>query len=536
MLDNPSLSLSAVVARLAALSPLAYEQQRVAEATALKVRVSVLDAEVALVREALVPKDDSDIADEDNEAVRAAVAEFNRRFYMVNDAGRAIVLQPGYDLALRRRYHDRLTTRDLQTLYMNERIQTGIDDKGRPVHRSVADVWLRHHDRRQFINGVTFDPSSTRERPGVLNLWEGYAVEPAPGDWSLMKAHIGQVICDGNALRMDYLLKWMARMFQHPDQRGEVAVVLKGVEGSGKGTLANALLKICGQHGLAINTPKHLVGNFNGHLRDAIFIFADEAFFAGDKASVGTLKSLITEPYLTVEAKFQNAVQQPNFLHVLMASNNEWVVPASLEARRFFVLEVPDSRVKDHAYFGKIQAQMDAGGYEAMLHELLQLDLAGFNVRDVPNTEGLQRQRSLSLPVPEAWWKDCLERGYVFRSKLGLEEHFGHWEEKVSTELLFASYMEFATARHERHPMSRETLGRLLVRMGCESRRFKDHPVGEHITDVPNPFGGTQRAARVVIHPRPMGYSLGTLTRARDEFIGETGLSVGWGEREDNEV
>ena len=148
--------------------------------------------------------------------------------------------------------------------------------------KGVADVWLRHADRRQFIHGVAFDPKN-KVGPGVLNLWEGYAIKPAPGDWSLMQSHIHTIICDGDPVRIDYLTGWMARMLQHPAEQGEVAVVMKGGEGTGKGTLAKALKHIIGHHALAIANGKHLVGSFNSHLRDVIFLFADEAFFAGDR-------------------------------------------------------------------------------------------------------------------------------------------------------------------------------------------------------------------------------------------------------------
>ena len=67
--------------------------------------------------------------------------------------------------------------------------------------------------------------------------------------------------------------------------------------------MANALKRIIGQHGLTISNSRHLVGNFNAHLRDCIFLFADEAFFAGDKQHVGVLNSLITDDTLTVEGK-----------------------------------------------------------------------------------------------------------------------------------------------------------------------------------------------------------------------------------------
>jgi hypothetical protein len=316
-------------------------------------------------------------------------------------------------------------------------------------------------------------------------------------------------------------------MVQHPAEPGEVAIVMRGDEGTGKGTLARAMMRILGQHAIAISNSKHLTGNFNAHLRDCVFLFADEAFFAGDRAHVGVLKSIITEPHLTIEGKYQNAVQTPNFLHLMMASNEEWVVPASLEARRFCVLEASNARKDDHAYFEALWAEMEAGGYEAMLHDLLRYNLAAFNVWRFPATEGLQQQKKLSLGTDMLWWRDVLHRGYVFRSRLGLEEFFGCWNEEIATELLFASYTEFADRKRERHPLSREDFGRFMVSLGAEAKRMSKAMIGEHIADV-QALRGTARKAEPVYHPRPPGYHLGTLEAAREAFTKNTKLTFDW--------
>ncbi|MFL5281561.1 MAG: primase-helicase family protein [Rhodopila sp.] len=301
---------------------------------------------------------------------------------------------------------------------------------------------------------------------------------------------------------------------------------MRGGEGTGKGTLAKVLRHIFGQHGMAISNSKHLTGNFNGHLRDCVFLFADEAFYAGDPSHVGVLKSIITEPHLTIEAKFANPVQMPNFLHLMMASNEEWVVPASLDARRFLVLEVSDTRANDHAYFSEIWAEMDAGGYEAMLHELLNIDLTRFNVRRVPVTDGLQQQKKLSLGTSEAWWCDVLHRGYVYKSKLGLDDFFGEWHGAMTTEVLHASYSEYAKSRNERHLMAREAFGKFMVRMGATPVRPRNAVIGEHI---PNPHEfGVPRRATLITRPRATGYALGTLAQARAAFTAKTGLAQVW--------
>lgn len=455
------------------------------------------------------------------------IRQFNQKYAIVNENGDVTIFQTAYDDVSKRERINRLSVQDFQTLYSNEKIQADRGKNGAPIYKSVAAVWLVHPLRRQYIDGVTFNPTTHKEIPGVLNLWKGYAVKPKAGDWSILRSHIRDIICDGAPERFEYLMGWMASLLQFPARQGEVAVVMRSGEGTGKGTLAKALLTVIGQHGLAISNAKHLVGNFNGHLRDAIFLFADEAFFAGDRAHIGVLKSIITEPYLTIEAKYQNATQVPNYLHIIMASNEEWVVPASVDARRFFVLDVNETVKNNHEYFGLLWDQMKAGGYEAMLHDLLALDLSDFNIRAVPKTAALQEQQKLSLSVPFLWWKDCLERGYVYKSKLGLEALVSTWHDFTSTELLYDSYKLFAAGKHERQQMSREALGRFMVKTGAKAARLKAI-VGEHLTNETNAYGTTTRVAKVIEKPKAAGYVIGSLDLTREAFCAVTALNVDW--------
>jgi Family of unknown function (DUF5906)/Primase C terminal 2 (PriCT-2)/Bifunctional DNA primase/polymerase, N-terminal len=476
-------------------------------------------------------------AEASSDEIDAVVAEFNENYLVVNENGKAVIYSPTEDPILKRRFYEHLGFEDLRRLYMNRKIQVGTNDKDQPIMANVANVWLGHRERRQFIQGVAFDPTGKRVRDGVLNLWQGFAVQPKAGSWQRMMDHIRRIVCAGNDECYNYVLNWMARLVQKPAEQGEVAIVMRGAEGTGKGTLARALKHICGQHGLHISNSKHLTGNFNAHLRDCVFLFADEAFFAGDRAHTGVLKAIITEPYLAIEGKYQNAIQAPNFLHLMMASNEDWVIPASLEARRFLVLEVSDSRRDDHDYFTALWTEMERGGYEAMLHDLLDHDLTFFNPRRVPHTEGLQTQKKLSLGVTDSWWLDVLQRGYVFQSKLGLEADFAQWHDVVTTELLFASYTTFAEKRRERRPLTREELGTYLngAKVTAKQCRPRNKAVGEHIVDVDHPFGGIARKAKPNVQPRAWGYKLGALADVRSAFTKATGLTIDWHDKDGDE-
>lgn len=84
-------------------------------------------------------------------------------------------------------------------------------------------------------------------------------------------------------------------------------------------------------------------------------------------------------------------------------------------AQIFFVPVVSIARLQDFVYFAELQEELDNGGYEALLHYLLhEVDLTGFNVRAVPQTEGLRQQRDQSLPPLETWWVELLETGTLW--------------------------------------------------------------------------------------------------------------------------
>ena len=328
-------------------------------------------------------------------------------------------------------------------------------------------MWLASPHRRQYLDGVVFGPAN-REGKNALNMWKGFSVKPVAGSWGRLKEHMFENVCGRTDEYFDYLLKWKASGIQHPDKQGRVALVMQGDEGVGKGILARAYCRLFGQHALHISNAKHLTGNFNAHLQDCVVLFADEAFFAADRAHVGVLKALITEPTLTIERKRIDPVMTPNFLHVILASNNNWIVPAGLEARRFFVLIVSDKHRRDEAYFKKIIHELENGGYEAMLYELMNMDLSGFDVADFPNTDALGEQKKLSLSNEHKWFVDVLQRGYVYSST-----EVGRWNAVVSTRLLYASYERYIEKIRNNYLIGREDFGKFMTGLKYDSARAR---------------------------------------------------------------
>jgi hypothetical protein len=309
----------------------------------------------------------------------------------------------------------------------------------RPVGRgqkrtSAGKAWLAHTDRRQY-EGIVFAPGE--EVPGHLNLDRGFAVEPKKGDCSRFLEHVRNNICKGDEEISDYLFTWMADCVQNRSRRPGVAVVLRGRQGTGKGVLCSQFGSLFGQHFIQVSQASHLTGNFNSHLKDKLVVYADEAFWAGDKKAEGVLKAMITEDTIQIEMKGKDVITFRNHIRLLVTSNQDWVVPAGNEERRFFVIDVGDGRIQDRSYFGGIVSQMNSGGREALLHYLLEYDLAGAAVGSPPRTTALEDQKQHSASPVQNWWFEKLMDGCTTSENSA-------WKAVIPTDTLYEDYVDFS--------------------------------------------------------------------------------------------
>ena len=354
---------------------------------------------------------------------------------------------------------------DVRNRYSHMKVKVAVDKEGNDVMKPLGKYWLDHPMRRQF-DYMRFMPQG--DRPGVYNLWRGFSVEPKPGNCDLYLNHLRDNVCGGRQEYYEYLIKWMARAVQNPASPGEVAVVMRGGKGTGKSITASVFGKLFGRHHLHVANPSHLVGNFNAHLRDVICLFADEAFFAGDKKHESVLKMLVTEDSIPIEQKGVDVETYPNYVHLIMAANDPHVIRASGDERRYFVLEVLKNNQQDADYFGKLIDQINNGGLEALLFHLQGIDLSDFQVRNVPQTDALQEQKLLSMSVDEEWWFRKLQNGRLLDSD-------SEWTGSVPCDSIVSDFTAYAEKWRFNRRGNETALGRFLSRVcphvGRQQRR-----------------------------------------------------------------
>lgn len=345
-------------------------------------------------------------------AVDPQLAEFNNRYAVVQNTGGGtcrIVYEEELDgnkmMVLQ-------SPTDFKSFYANQYVTMPNATGNGTISKSVGKWWFEHPMRRSYKSIVFLPGQEVGE--DVYNMWRGFAYEAVPGgSCQLYLEHIRDVICDGQEDLFEYLLSWMSMAVQQPWNPGFTAIVLRGGQGSGKGTFAKTFAKLFGRHGKQITDPKHLTGHFNNHLRDCVVMFADEAVAAADSQQESMLKALVTEESMMVTPKGKEASVERNYLHVIMASNADWVVPIGADDRRFVMLDIADAHINDPAYWKKLNAELNAGGYQALLYLLATRNLAGFDPRRKPRTAALQDQKVHSFSPTAKWWHDVLQGGMI---------------------------------------------------------------------------------------------------------------------------
>jgi len=172
----------------------------------------------------------------------------------------------------------------------------------------------------------------------------------------------------------------------------------------------------------------------------------DEALFSGDKKSMDRLKSMITEPSITIEQKFQPRRIIQSIHRFFAASNHDHFGNVEMDDRRFVFLRVSNERLGDHDYFSKLYAAMDdLVQLGAFVNFIANMDITNFNFRAKPNTNELLDQKLKSLKGFDRYWYEVLCTGDINVNVNGEFDPLIEWEGAmfVSTANLIKNYKQY---------------------------------------------------------------------------------------------
>lgn len=437
----------------------------------------------------------------------SVVAAWNWEYAHVLAGGKSAVLQEfttaeGYiDFKL-------LSSASFHEWTAEHKVRVGTDADDKPRMMQASKFWLKHPKRRKYQD-IGFFPG--REAPkGYYNLWRGFAIEPRQGDCSKFLAHLHDNIGQGDDELYGWVIAWFADIFQHPGSKCGTALAVRGKQGTGKTKVGEVFASLLGVHFKQVSDPRYVVGRFNSHMISLLLLHADEGFWAGDKKAEGRLKDLVTGKTHPIEFKGKEAFWINNYVRLFVTGNPDWVVPAGFEERRFATLDAGDEHQQDYAYFAAIDAEMKAGGREALLYHLLfEVDCSKVNLRHIPYTTALLEQKLELASTEQTWWLNVLRNGALPGDTEG--------KGRAPSAVLFDDYIEHARAKGVQRRVIETSLGMFLQKTVPNLRRNKRN------YDVIDAYG--LRSSK-----RGLVYSFPPLAQCRAHFAALLNQDVEWDE------
>lgn len=315
----------------------------------------------------------------------------------------------------------------------------------------LTKAWMSSPRRRSY-DGVVFSPGRPCGKRWY-NLWRGfdYVYQPKPEGpskraYNAVKAwqdHVLKNVARGDTKLAHWFTGFMAHLVQKPYEKPLVTLVLKGRKGTGKNAVLERVGALFARNMVVADDDRYLIGNFNSHLEACLLLVLDEASWAGGKKVEGRLKGITTGAKHMIERKGMEPYSVDNLTRVAILGNENWLVPATQDERRYAVFEMGEGNMQTRAFFQEMREGMEANGgegYGLLLDTLMNFDLSTMDVNDAPLTQALADQKRESLNTQMQWWYDCLLEGQILGGDFA-----GEWPAQLPTNRL-----QMAAKRHNR--------------------------------------------------------------------------------------
>jgi hypothetical protein len=290
------------------------------------------------------------------------------------------------------------TEKQLITAYKHEGYSTEVNGKTKKV--CCIKEWLEDTNMLCYQDADIIPPPEICP-PNVLNMWRE---SPFAKNWDFENPetayaydeegvlqfcqHI-EILCNHNKEVFDYVMAWLAHMFQFPAEKS-THLVFVSEEGAGKNVFIETISDLLGKGKvLSTATPERDVwGHFNNIMIGAFLINLNEVDKRNSKNADGKIKELITEKTMTYNGKGKEAFVGASCHRFITSTNTEDPQKTHGKDRRNMIIRCSDEKVEDFEYFKKLTARLkNPLTLRSIYCCFMKTNLTDWNFRQIPRTE-----------------------------------------------------------------------------------------------------------------------------------------------------
>tara|TARA_R110000787_G_scaffold73525_3_gene163939 strand:- start:1214 stop:3520 length:2307 start_codon:yes stop_codon:yes gene_type:complete len=288
------------------------------------------------------------------------------------------------------------------------------------LNQNFIMEWDMDEQKREY-NGVVFNPYSNKELDKTpithYNLFKPFvskrienATKPV---WFL--DFLKENIANGKEDSFNWLLKYVAQLFQRPDDNIKLILVLRGESGIGKDTFIEILEKLMGKlNNYVHRTAKvsDIFGDgFNSDLKNKLVLQLNEMEGIDGIKAKEQIKDQATAEFNNIKEKYIPNMKQKNNTRIIVSSNNNSPVQYSFDERRFVMFKCSSKNKQKTDYWSEIYENMNNQDILDNLYTyLLNIDISSWRpFDDRPQTEEHKKAIINALPVYIKYMKEIID-------------------------------------------------------------------------------------------------------------------------------
>jgi hypothetical protein len=335
--------------------------------------------------------------------------------------------------------------------------------------------WIKDPNRKTYSN-VDFMPTSYYDKcpDDTLNLWENYGwiwenceYTPDEKEQAVEVYNHIRLMCEKDDENMKYMCHFLNHLLTYPGDLPRVGILLRGEQGTGKGTFCSILEKLVEttnpQENLLYSTDNILRDCFDKHSTawaGKLILWNDEASRDNVKGVTGAVKNYITESYRSIEMKGKAQRMERNCSRLIASQNqrNSYVIEPG--DRRFIAFDVPNDVKNDAVYANRIKKNIRKPNVMKALAEMI------FETSGLSGAELGEYDFTNNRPITEAY--EDMKQIIVPNEVRFLDQYILHTSRRKQQEVKM-TIQEFVTgynATFSQYPITNERVIKNLKNAG----------------------------------------------------------------------
>jgi len=340
-----------------------------------------------------------------------------------------------------------------------------LDKKGETITESFIDKWV-NDDKAQIKYTICNIPHTLPTPVTKYNVWRKFdVIEWDRTEYEYDKSatdfffnHIKEIICNNDDKMYQFVIKWIAHLFQKPHLKTGVCLITTGKQGTGKDSAIDYISAMMGKGKVFESTTpeKEIYGDFNSQIRDTLLVHISEINKGNVIGHMGKIKSMITSKSFQVKTK-----NVPNYVvdslhNYWILSNNNDPIPVEKGQRRFVHTISNPKRKGDFKYFTKLHNFIkNKNALISIYEDLMKIT----DVPDIFTEKDLVFSSYQQILMEDA---DPYEEQFLkYFCKKNISTGFSK-SERISNKDLYEYFCEFMIEKYGKCLVNKIRFGRLL--------------------------------------------------------------------------